>query len=373
MSRIALISPAYPLRGGIAAFGERLAVALQNRGHEVKIYTFSIQYPDFLFPGKTQFSEDPSPSELDIEVSINSVNPFNWLRIGRRIRRANYDLVVCAFWLPFMGPSLGSILRQIRSNKHTRIVGLIHNIQPHEKRPGDQAFAQYFTATVDGFVTLSDAVADQIRTFAPDKPIAVSPHPVYDHYGEIIEPAVAKSHLQLDPEGSYLLFFGFIRAYKGLDLLLRAMASPRIRALNIQLIIAGEFYSNEAAYQQQIDELGIRDLLELHTRFIPDSEVRYYFSAADLVVQPYQTATQSGISQIAYHFNRPTIVTDVGGLGEIVEDGVSGYVIPVSVTAIVDAIVDFYEHDRSQELQKGVRRSKGRFSWEVLAQAVLDV
>ncbi|MEM1328139.1 MAG: glycosyltransferase [Bacteroidota bacterium] len=372
MSRIALITPAYPLRGGIATFGERLASVLQDMGHEVKIYTFSLQYPNFLFPGKTQYSEDPAPVHLDIEVSINSVNPLNWWQVGNRICRTNYDRAICVFWLPFMGPSLGTILRQVRKNKQTHIVGLIHNIVPHEKRPGDRLFAQYFTDQVDAFVTLSDAVAAQIKNFAPQKSVAVSPHPIYDHYGKLETPESAKAHLHLNPRQPYLLFFGFIRAYKGLDILLNAMSDERIRQLGVKLIIAGEFYGDEAPYQEQIDQLGIRDLLELHTHFISNEEVRYYFSAADLVVQPYKTATQSGISQIAYHFNRPMIVTNVGGLGEIVTDGKSGYVVPVDATAIADAIVDFYRHDRSDQLKIGVQQEKQRFSWKTLAAAILS-
>ncbi|MEM0995238.1 MAG: glycosyltransferase [Bacteroidota bacterium] len=366
-----MLSPAHPLRGGIAAFGERLASELQAMGNEVVIHSFSLQYPNFLFPGKSQFSDDPPPENLNIQTTVNSINPFNWWTVGNQLRKAKFDLVICAFWLPFMGPCLGTILRRIKQNGHSKIVGLIHNIVPHEKRPGDRAFAKYFTATVDVFVSMSAAVITQLKTFEPNKPMLRSPHPIYDNYGEIVPQSVAKAHLKLAQDQSYLLFFGFIRAYKGLDVLLSAMNDERIRALGIQLIVAGEFYGDEDRYQQQIATLGIANQLELHTQFISNEAVKYYFSAADLVVQPYKTATQSGISQIAYHFERPMIVTNVGGLAEIVPNGEAGYVVEVNPKAIADAIVDFYENDRYDALQAGVQRRKQLFSWTHLAEKIL--
>ncbi|MEM9886753.1 MAG: glycosyltransferase [Bacteroidota bacterium] len=372
-SSILILSPAHPLRGGIATFGERLALELQNRGHQVVIHSFALQYPNFLFPGKTQFSNDPPPKDLDIQTTINSVYPLNWWRVGNQLKKTHFDLVICAFWLPFMGPSLGTILRRIKSNKHSKIVGLIHNIVPHEKHLGDRVLAKYFTTTVDAFVSLSKAVIAQLRTFEPNKPMVFIPHPIYDNYGAIIDKAVAKKQLGLSSKQSYLLFFGFIRAYKGLDLLLEAMSDERVKALGVKLIVAGEFYGEAATYHQQIANLGIANQLELHTHFISNEAVKYYFSATDLVVQPYKTATQSGISQIAYHFERPMIVTDVGGLAEIVPDGRAGYVVEVKAKAIADAIFDFYKNDRFESLKKGVQESKSAFSWTNLADSILSL
>ena len=192
MKRILIISPAHPLRGGVAAFGERMALALQDEGHEVLIHSFALQYPSFLFPGKTQFSNDLPPERLIIETTINSVNPFNWWRIGNQLKAAKFDFVVCVFWLPFMGPALGTILRRIKKNKHSKIIGLIHNIVPHEKRPGDRIFAKYFTSTVDAFVSMSKAVIAQLKAFEPNKPMVFSPHPIYDNYGDIVPKKEAK-------------------------------------------------------------------------------------------------------------------------------------------------------------------------------------
>ncbi|RMF01674.1 MAG: glycosyltransferase [Bacteroidetes bacterium] len=360
---ILLLGPAYPYRGGLAAFNERLAYALQEQGYLVTLITFSLQYPDFLFPGKTQFSKDAPPQGLSIRRQINAINPWNWLRVGWALRRERADLCIAAFWLPFMGPALGTILRLL--GRSTTRIGLIHNIIPHEKRPGDWWLAKYFTGAIDAALCLSDAVQRDLARFT-SVPSAVSPHPVYDSYGEPIDQGEARQRLGLEPTGRYLLFFGFIRAYKGLDLLLEAMADPRLRAAGVRLIVAGEYYGNELAYEQQIEQLGIGDLLEKHTHFIPNQAVKDYFCAADLVVQPYRSATQSGISQLAYHFERPMIVTRVGGLAEIVPHGVAGYVVDQQPAAIAEAVVDFYENKRADHFRAGVLAAKQRYSWASL-------
>ncbi|MEZ4988607.1 MAG: glycosyltransferase [Saprospiraceae bacterium] len=360
--RILLIGPAYPFRGGLAAFNERLAMALQARGHEVEIITFTVQYPGFLFPGKTQFSNDPPPSGLKITRLVHTFNPFNWLRAAWIMRRRQADVWIVAFWLPLLGPCLGSLLRLSEKAKVKRI-GLIHNIIPHEKRPGDLPFAHYFARACDGFMTLSDSVRDALATFS-QAPVAVAPHPIYDSYGALLSKAEARTHLRLDATAKYLLFFGFIRAYKGLDWLLQAMADERVRQLGVKLIVAGEYYGNQLEYERLIQTYGVADQLVMHTEFIANEEVRYYFCAADVVVQPYKTATQSGISQLAYHFEKPMIVTAVGGLPEIVPDGEAGLVVESSPTAIADAIVDFYTNQRESSLQKGVQTRKQQYSWQ---------
>lgn len=359
--KILLLGPAYPYRGGLAAFNESLAYALQSAGYQVELITFTLQYPDFLFPGKTQYSEDAAPADLSIERKINAVNPFNWLRVGLALRRRQADIIIAAFWMPFMGPSLGTILRLAKAPRTHRI-GLIHNIIPHERRPGDRPLSRYFTASSDAFMTLSSSVAEELQDFSK-APVRTSPHPIYDIYGEPVAKSAARAHLQLEPTGHYLLFFGYIREYKGLDLLLRAMADSRLRDQDIKLILAGEYYGNEEKYEQLIDELGIRDRIISHTRFVSNEEVRYFFGAADLVVQPYRTATQSGISQLAYHFEKPMIVTRVGGLPEIVPHGKVGYVIDQEPAELADAVIDFYEHEREAEFQAGLQAEKSRFTW----------
>lgn len=373
MKKIAIISPAHPLRGGIAASSERLAQELQAQGHEVSIISFSLQYPEFLFPGKTQYTTDPAPEELRIRPLINSINPLNWLRNGRLLARERYDIVLVRYWLPFMAPCKGSILRLLKRNGHTKVIALVDNLVPHEHRPGDRLLSRWFTRAVDAFIAMSRTVETQLREFEPGKEVAYVPHPIYDNYGAKAERARSIARLGLPPAAGYLLFFGFIRDYKGLDLLLRAAATPLLRELHLHVVIAGEFYGNEEKYRALIAELGLENRLTLHSDYIPAEEVRYYFGAADLVVQPYRSATQSGISQLAYHFEKPMVVTHVGGLPEIVEHGRSGYVVPVSEEAIAEAVADFFQNKRAEAMTKAVIEAKAGFSWKAMTDALLSL
>ena len=364
MGKILILSPAHPLRGGIASFSERLAMELQAEGDEVVIYSFSLQYPGFLFPGTTQYSSDPTPAIIQIETVVNSVNTFNWLKIGQRIKKLRPDVVIVRYWLPFMGPSLGTILRLAKSNGHTRVIAITDNVIPHEKRPGDRLFTSYFLKAVDGCVVMSGAVKDDIRTFTKTKPVAFLPHPIYDNYGTAVDRNTALEALNLSPSHQYILFFGFIRKYKGLDLLLEALALPAVKELGIKLIVAGEYYDQASVYEEIIAKNQLEEDVILRTQFIGNEAVKYYFAAASLVVQPYRSATQSGISQIAYHFEKPMIVTRVGGLPEIVKDGKEGYIVEVSPEAIADALVDFFTQQRGPEFVPHLAKAKERFSWE---------
>lgn len=369
--KIAIIGPAHPLRGGgISTFNERLAAVLQQQGHEVVIYSFSLQYPAFLFPGKSQFTDEPAPQGLTIHSVINSINPLTWLKVGNRIRNERPDLVIVRYWLPFMGPALGTILRRIKKNKHSRILCIADNVIPHEKRPGDMQFTRYFIKPVDAFITMSKEVLKDLATFTA-KPAAFTPHPVYDNYGDAVSREEACKKLGLDPNKKYLLFFGFIRKYKGLDILLDAMKDPRIRAADIRLIVAGEYYDDRVSYETQIAENSIADSLHLFTDFIPNDEVKYYFSAADLIVQPYRSATQSGITQVAYHFEKPMVVTNVGGLSEVVPDGKVGYVTPPEPQAIADAIIRFFEPNTIPNLQHNLLAEKQQYSWGVFVERLM--
>ena len=370
MKFIVFLSPAHPLRGGIANTTERLAQTFQEKGYEVIIISFKLQYPGFLFPGKTQYTEDPAPEGLTILPLINSINPINWIRVGWKLRQLKPDLIIARYWLPFMGPSLGTILRIARWGNTLQTQVIADNIIPHEKRPGDRIFTQYFLGAIDACVVMSKSVAQDIRTFSTKKPIQFSYHPTFDNYGEKVSQETARTHLKLDPNGKYLLFFGFIRDYKGLDLLLRAMADPRMQDANIHLIIAGEYYGKQDFYEKMMRDLNILDYLVIHTHFIANDEIKYFFSAADLVVQPYKSATQSGISQIAYHFDTPMVVTKVGGLPEIVAHGKEGYVIDQDPDQIVTATLDFFGHQRKNEFEQAVAQKKQIFSWTSLMERI---
>lgn len=371
--KVVIIGPAYPLRGGLATYNERLARAFREVGDDVRLVTFSLQYPDFLFPGQTQFSTEAGPADLDIEVSINSVNPLSWMKVGEKLRREKPDLVIFRFWLPFMGPALGFIARRIRRNRHTRIVAITDNVIPHEKRPGDRPLTRYFLSACHGFVTMSRAVLADLRLLHFKQPARYQPHPLYDNFGPLKSKAEALRALGLADKFGYLLFFGFIRAYKGLDILLEAFADERLARLPVKLIIAGEFYEDSAPYEELIHKHNLASRLVRATDFIPNEKVVDYFCAADLVVQPYKNATQSGVSQIAYHFERPMLVTDVGGLAELIPNGEVGYVVKPNPKAIADALVDFYEHQREAEFTTGVWERKKQFSWSEMVHALKDV
>lgn len=369
--KITIIGTAHPYRGGLAAFNERLANEFIVQGHEVEIYTFTLQYPSFLFPGTTQYSDEPAPANLKIKRKINSVNPLNWLFTGWKIRRTKPDVAIVPFWLPFMAPCLGTIARIIRGNKKTKLVSIVHNMLPHEAHLSDKILSRYFVHSVDKFVTLSKSVFADIDLFDKNgtKEKIFSPHPLYDHFGEKISRGEALAQLGLNPAERYMLFFGFIRHYKGLDLLMDAFSDERFKKLNVKLIVAGEFYSNENFYFNLEKKTGLEGKIIWANSFIPDSEVRRYFCAADIVVQPYKTATQSGVTQIAYHFEKPMLVTNVGGLPEIVPDGKVGYAVEPMERAIADALVDFFENGRN--FDENIKAEKEKYSWGKMVGAVV--
>ena len=371
--QITIIGPAYPLRGGLSSYNELLALKLQNQGHQVKIITFSLQYPNFLFPGKTQLSNSLPPDNLDIEVCLNSINPINWILLGRKIKNEKPDLVIFRFWMPFMGPSLGTLGRMIRGNNHTKIVAITDNIIPHEKRAGDRLLTSYFLKSCDAFLTMSKSVLNDLQSFQIAKPAIFNPHPMYENFGEQVDPVQAKKKLGLDVEKNYVLFFGFIRKYKGLDTLLKAFSDQRLKEKNLQLIIAGEYYDSPQVYEQLIDDLELRNHVILANHYIEDSDVSLYFSAADLVAQTYKTATQSGVTQIAYYYNRPMLVTDVGGLSELVPHQKVGYVTSQDTQEISDCIFDFYEHKRAPEFLKNIASERDKFTWESLIDNLFNV
>lgn len=373
MKTIKIIGPAYPYRGGIATTNERLAQEFLLMGFYVDIETFIVQYPSVLFPGKTQYNEKTAPENLKIRRTINSVNPFNWVRVGRRISREKPDLVVIRYWLPFLAPCLGTIAGLIRKNKHTVIICLADNVVPHEHRPGDRLLTNYFMQRIDGLVAMSKSVLNDANSFRGDLVQGFCPHPIFDNYGERLLAEVAKQKLHLDQTSRYLLFFGFIRDYKGLDLLIEAFADERLREFPVKLLVAGEYYSSPEPYLELIKKNNLEDWIELRTDFIPDDQVNLYFSAADMVVQPYKSATQSGVTQIGYHFNKPMLVTNVGGLSEIIPDGKVGYVVEPESGKIADALVDFYRNDRVAEFEENMIEEKKRFSWSNMVQTFESV
>lgn len=371
--KVIIVGPAFPLRGGIANFNEALCRAFLKAGIDSKIISFSLQYPGFLFPGKTQFDTGKGPDDITIETRINSVNPLNWLSVARQIKKEKPDYVVFRYWLPFMGPCLGTIAKQIKKGTTIKVIAITDNVIPHEKRIGDSAFTKYFVNQCDGFITMSKAVLDDLNKFTDTDKKTFLPHPIYDIFGEKVDKSIALKHLDLQSDNKHILFFGFIRKYKGLDLLLEAMADERIRQLGVKLIVAGEYYEDAAPYNEIIRKNCLEKSVILKTEFIPSEEVRYYFCAADMIAQPYITATQSGVTQIAYHFEKPMLVTNVGGLPEIVPHNKVGYVTAINPLSIADAIVDFYSNNKEAEFTANTVIEKQRFLWSTFIKGVEEL
>ncbi len=361
---IVIVGPAHPLRGGIAHFNESFARELIRQGHPVVVVSFYLQYPSILFPGKSQTTDEPPEGDLDIRHWLSSVNPLSWFRTAKRIAALRPRYIVFRFWLPFMGPALGTVARGLRK-KNIPVIGLVDNAIPHEARPMDRPLSMWFLKRCSAFVTLSESVADDLRRLVPGRPIFTKAHPIYDLFGPGVDRPEALRHLGLDPKFKYVLFFGFVRKYKGLDLLAEAFASRELRDLDdVKLLIAGEFYDDKEAYLKMFDDLGIADRVILRDTYIPESQVKYYFATASIVAQTYRTATQSGVTQIAYHFGRPMLVTDVGGLAEIVPHGVVGYVSAPEAGAIARDLRRFFEENREGEFSAAVERERHNFTWD---------
>jgi glycosyltransferase involved in cell wall biosynthesis len=372
--KIFIIGPAHPLRGGLASYNERLAREFMKEGADVSIYTFSLQYPGFLFPGTTQYSSEPTPADLSIRVCINSINPINWIKIGRQIKKQAPDVVVVRYWLPFMGPCLGTILRIVRKNKKTRVVCIADNVIPHEKRPGDKMFTGYFSKAVDAFITMSEKVLNDLQPFAKEKSARFVPHPLYDNFGDKMNKAEARKKLGLEVQQKIVLFFGFIRKYKGLDWLYEAIQILKEKYPqdnDIRFLVAGEFYEDRQPYDELITRLGIADRLILHTDFIPDSSVGYYLSASDLVIQPYKSATQSGVTPLAYHFEVPMVVTRVGGLPSLVPDGRVGLIAEPHPASIAEKIHAFFQEDSAAYIEH-IKAEKQKYSWSNMVNAIME-
>ncbi len=355
--KIILLGTAHPYRGGLASYNERLVQQFRSEGHDIQIYTFILQYPELFFPGKTQFTDNEPPKGIRITRILHSVNPFNWLKTGRKIKKEDPDILLIKYWQPLMALCFGSVARITRTGK-TKVIAIFDNVIPHEKNFFDKLLTKYFTKSIDGAIVMSQSVAEDLKLFRANIPVLFNPHPVFDNYGDLIQREEAIRKLDLPAGYSFLLFFGFIRSYKGLDILLHAFGDSNVRKYKLKLIVAGEFYENDLPYRALIRDLDLDEDVILFDRFIREDEVALFFSAADLVVQPYRSATQSGVTQIAYHFGKPMLVTDVGGLSEIVADGKCGYVVKPEPEYVTKAIIDYFSNNRKNQFTEGVKNER---------------
>lgn len=372
--KIIIVGPSHPYRGGIAAFTDRLAAEFVAENVDVELYTFTLQYPSILFPGKTQYSDAPAPNDISIFRRINSINPLTWIKTAKEIKTKNPDIVIFAYWMSFFASCYAKMAKIIKRNKVSRCIGLVHNMMPHEQSILDRLFSPHFVKRMDAFVALSKSVlADVSRLDKKSKPKYFSPHPLYDHYGDKEDKVMAMNSLYMDNNYNYLLFFGLIREYKGLDLLLKAMSDKRLDKYPLKLIVAGEFYEKKEPYLKMIDDLDINDKVIICDKYIPDEEVKNFFNLADMVVQPYKSATQSGVTQIAYHFEKPMLVTDVGGLREIVPNGKVGYVVEAEPSKIADAICDFYDNERIEYFESNIIEEKKKYEWSKMTETIMKL
>jgi D-inositol-3-phosphate glycosyltransferase len=385
--RIVIVGTAYPLRGGIAHYIALLREALVRRGHVVRILTFKRQYPKILFPGKSQEEADSGAKQTSVarqeqlratDIVIDSINPLSWFRAGAIAAKFKPDLILFKYWMPFFAPAYGVIARvakriaKTRGQKEPQIVFIADNVIPHEKRPGDMQLTRFAFRAVDFFIVHSDAVERELLQVDPQAKHVKLPHGIFEIFGQAVSREDARRALNLPQEAPVILFFGYIRKYKGLDILLRAVPTLLERMPELRVVIAGEFYSNEAEHRSLITSLGIPEKnLLLATDYIPNEEVAKYFAASNVVVLPYRSATQSGIVPIAYQFDRSVIVTDVGGLRESVTDGVSGLIAREATPgAIAENVLRFFEEQFESRLAAGVAEQKKKYSWDAFAEGL---
>ncbi|MFO7868712.1 MAG: glycosyltransferase [Bacteroidales bacterium] len=368
--KIISIGPAHPLRGGIADFNERFTKELISLGHDASIISFSLQYPSVFFPGKTQYAPTKDLTKIPIYASINSTNPLTWFQTAKYIREQKPDVVFIQYWMPFFAPALGSIANSIGKKHKTHIIGICHNFVSHEPKPGENTLNRFFIKKCTSAVAMSHTVAQDIREQHKSIKIIETPHPLYDNFGTTISKQEACKTLHLNPDKKYILFFGLVRAYKGLDLLIEACA--QLQTPDTHILIAGEFYDSEKKYTDLIKKYSLEDTVTIHNSFIPQDKVHLYFSAADIIAQTYHSATQSGITQIAYHFEKPMLVTNVGGLSEIVPHKKVGYVCEKNPNDIAEALDDFFTHDRTDEFVSNIKQQKQLYTWEYFCKTIFN-
>jgi glycosyltransferase involved in cell wall biosynthesis len=369
--KIVIIGTAYPYRGGLAHYNAMLYRHL-SRNHSVTVFTFSRQYPKILFPGKFQEERDDAEVRIPAEQAIDSINPLTWWRLARRVRTMKPDCVIIKYWMPFFAPCFGFISRRIRSNGHTKVIFICDNVIPHEKFPFGRFLTRYAFSAIDGAIVQSDSVEREFRELFPGISYSKVPHPVYEIYGSKESKENARASLGL-PGGRLILFFGFVRAYKGLATLIEALPVVT-KSIPVHLVIAGEFYEDENKYRSMIHDLGLVNAVTVRSEYIPQDQVGRYFSAADCVVLPYASATQSGIVQIAYQFDTPVISTDVGGLAEVVLDGKTGYIVPAgNPPALAAAIVKYFSEKKEQEFVHNVEQEKQKYSWAAMVRGIEEL
>ncbi len=368
--RIALLGPAYPYRGGIALHTNLLFKAFQKK-NDVKIFNFKRLYPNIIFPGKTQFEKSKRFADTISKRLIDIINPFSWYKTAKEIVNYAPDLIIIQFWMPFFAPAYGVMVRILQKKlKRAKIVAICHNVVPHEGSPFDKLLTKFLFNKIDGFIVQSKSVIKDLKQLVDNPKYVYNPHPIYDVFGEPLNKEIAKDKLSVSGN-KIILFFGYIRKYKGVKYLIKSM--PKVLEKNqAKLMIIGEFYDDKSGYIELIDKLNLSDAITINDHYVPDDEVNQYFSAADILVLPYVTATQSGITQIALNYQLPCVVTNVGGLPEVVEHGRTGFVVEKEDPAgISDAIIKYFTQTDREQMSANIKTEKEKYSWEKMVHKIL--
>jgi glycosyltransferase involved in cell wall biosynthesis len=352
-----------PFRGGIANFYHTLAEKLFNT-HNVLAINFTTQYPNILFPGKSQYDENVEQTTYPSERMLSTINPFTWDKTAKRIIEFKPDLIIFKYWMPFFALSFGTVLKKVKKKMNIQSLVICDNIIPHEGRTFDETLTKYFFNNVDSFIVMSKSVENDLLSYYPNAKFVYSPHPLFDIFGDQISKNAAKSQLGIKEE-KMLLYFGLIRAYKGLDLLIEAAGKLKKKLQNFKILAVGDCYDNPDHYKELIKTHEVEDIFDLRMEFVPNDHVNKYFSAADAIVLPYKSATQSGVVPVAYHFNKPVIITDVGGLKEIVLDGKTGLVVKPDADHIANGVMKFYNIWSETDFDSAIEEFKQQFSWSV--------
>lgn len=369
--RIAIVGPFPPFRGGISDLNSALAYQL-SLNHDVIAYNFTTQYPKALFPGKTQFKIGDTAQDFENIRCLSSINPLTWKKTAANILNSDPDLVLFRYWMPFFAPAFTAVAKKIRKQSNVKIIAMCDNIIPHEKRALDQQLTKRFFNQIDSFIVLSKKVEEELISLLPNANYIYSPHPIYSIFGDATPKENARQELQLITK-NVLMFFGLIREYKGLDVLINAMGKIKKQLDDFTLLIVGECYEDESKYLDLIEQNGISKNVQTHFTFVPDEDVGTYFSASDVVILPYKTASQSGIVQIAYHYNTPVIVSNVGGLPEIVDEGKTGYTVNPDSDSFAEAIRSFFASQDDESFRLNIAEFKKRFSWDAMVETIEEI
>ncbi|TAL66882.1 MAG: glycosyltransferase [Bacteroidetes bacterium] len=368
--RIAFLSVFYPYRGGISQFNACVYRALE-KGNEIRAFNFKRLYPNILFPGKTQFVNDKDTADKIPSIKIlDSINPISFFKTVREIENYNADLLLMDFWLPFFAPALGYVSKKLKK-KGIKTISILSNVIPHEKKPGDISLIKYFLNRCDGFIVLADSVKKDLLSVKPESIFRKHPHPNYEHFGAKFPKDKAREILNIPADKKVILFFGLIRNYKGLDLLIRAVGEL---TNDYYLLAVGEVYGNEKEYFDLIRQSGVGDRVKFINQYVSDNDVAPYFSSADVCVLPYRSATQSGIIGVAYNFGLPVITTDVGGLREVIEPFGTGTVIPYAdIDLIKNNVREYFDNKLYDKYSSNIEKFKQKYTWESFANDILSL